>query len=51
MTPEERERINGLCQQIQEEKDPKRFGELVGQLDAFLGMKDKILPNRRYKPD
>jgi hypothetical protein len=45
MTPEDRELTNWLCTQIQEEQDPKRFSELVWQLDALLAMKDTALQN------
>lgn len=43
MTPEDRELTNWLCQQIQEEQDPKRFTELVWQLDSLLSMRDNPL--------
>jgi hypothetical protein len=45
MTPEDQELRNWLCKQIQEEQDPKRFSELVWQLDALLAKKDTVLPN------
>jgi hypothetical protein len=45
MTPEDRELTNRLCRQIQEEQDPKRFSELVWQLDTLLAMKDNALSN------
>jgi hypothetical protein len=34
MTPEDQELTNWLCKEIQEEQDPKRFSELVWQLDS-----------------
>lgn len=40
MTLEDRELTNWLCRRIQEEQDPKRFTELVWQLDALLALKD-----------
>jgi hypothetical protein len=43
MTPEDRELTNWLCRQIHEEQDPKRFSELVWQLDALLAMNDNAL--------
>jgi hypothetical protein len=43
MTPEDRELTNWLCRQIQEEQDPKRFSELVWQLDALLAMNHNAL--------
>jgi len=45
MTPEDRELTNWLCRQIQKEHDPKRFGELVWQLDALLAMNDNAMHN------
>jgi hypothetical protein len=45
MTPEDRELTNWLCKEIQEEQDPKRFGELVWQLDALLAKSDNPLPS------
>jgi len=43
MTPEEQTRLKQLVQQIQVEKDHKRFGELVDQLNALLAVTDKEL--------
>lgn len=43
MTPEERELMNTLCREIQDEKDPKRFSELVRELDEVLARKDERL--------
>jgi hypothetical protein len=51
MTPEERERMNYLCQRIQEEKDPKIFDELVRELDELMEAKhERIHPEHRTKP-
>jgi len=36
LTPEERERIEWLCQQIQKEKDQNKFSDLVRQLNELL---------------
>jgi hypothetical protein len=36
MSPEERERMNWLCARIQEEKDQKKFTELVMELNALF---------------
>jgi hypothetical protein len=50
MTPEERERMNWLCKQIQDETDPKRFGQLIAELNEVLAAKeDRItsLPEQR----
>jgi len=43
MTPEERERMNWLCKEIQMEQDPDRFSRLVLELDALLGEKQSAL--------
>ena len=43
MTPEDHELTNWLCKEIQEEQDPKRFSELVWQLDALLAKKNAAL--------
>jgi hypothetical protein len=43
--PEDRELTNWPCKEIQEEQDPKRFSELVWQLDALLATKDTALQN------
>lgn len=50
VTPEERERMNGLCKQIQEEKDQKAFGELVSALDALLDKKEHRLSSDQTRP-
>jgi|HubBroStandDraft_2_1064218.scaffolds.fasta_scaffold1789006_1 hypothetical protein len=36
MTPEEREWMNWLCKQIQVERDPKRFAQLILELNEVL---------------
>lgn len=36
MTPEQRERMNALCEFIQDESDPKKFSLLVNELNALL---------------
>jgi hypothetical protein len=46
MTPEERELMNKLCQQIAVEKDPNTFDELVHQLNELLEKKE-----HRIKPE
>ena len=43
VTPEERERMNLLCQLIQEERDPLAFGALVAELDELLATKEERL--------
>jgi hypothetical protein len=39
MTPEDQERMQLLCGQIQQERDPKRFSWLVMELDELLATK------------
>ena len=43
MTPEETERMNWLCKQIQEEKDHKTFSKLVQELDELFEQKEQRL--------
>lgn len=40
MTPEDQERMQLLCEQIQEERDPKKFSGLVTELDELLATKE-----------
>ena len=40
MTPDERERMFALCEQIAKEKDHARFLKLVEQLNALLENKE-----------
>jgi hypothetical protein len=47
MTPEEKERMAALVQRIQVEQDQKKFTELVIELNALLGQKDKRLELNR----
>ena len=47
MTSEERELMNCICQQIQCEKDPKRFAELVQELEGLLSKKEERLAASR----
>jgi hypothetical protein len=44
MTPEERERLNSLCNQIQTEKDYRRFEGLLRELNLVIDRK-----HRRFK--
>jgi hypothetical protein len=46
MTPEERERMNELCRQIQIEKDPAKFSALVEELNKLLEEKEERLQKR-----
>jgi len=43
MTPEERERMNSLCKQIQSEKDREKFTQLVIELNNLLERKESRL--------
>jgi len=36
MTPDEVERMNALCKQIETEKDHKRFSKLISELNELL---------------
>jgi hypothetical protein len=40
MKPEERERMNWLCKQIQDERDQNRFGQLIAELNELLAAKE-----------
>ena len=44
MTPEERERFNSICVQIQNEKNYKRYEELVRDLNALVTKKERRFP-------
>jgi hypothetical protein len=51
VTPEERELMNKLCQQIAVEKDPNTFDELVCQLNDLLEKKEhRLKPEQRERP-
>lgn len=43
MAPEEKQQMESLCKQIQVEKDPKKFGELIQQLNELLERKEYSL--------
>jgi hypothetical protein len=43
VTPEERERMNLLCQLSQDERDPVAFGALVEELQELLATKEERL--------
>lgn len=46
MTPEEQEKLNALIQRIQQEKEAKKFTELVEELNELLDQKrDRIAPD------
>ena len=42
MTPKEYERLNWLCNRIQNENDPKKFDKLVTELNDLLGKTAEI---------
>lgn len=45
MTPEEREKMNALCERIAIEKAPQKFDELVRELNDLLERKhERIHP-------
>ncbi|HTS05191.1 MAG TPA: hypothetical protein VMP68_06375 [Candidatus Eisenbacteria bacterium] len=46
MTSEEREKMNRLCERIEEEKDPDRFTKLVQELNELLEQKEDRLKKR-----
>lgn len=51
MTPKERERMNWLCNRIQDEKDPKVFDQLVRELSDLLEAKhERIHPEHKTNP-
>ena len=46
MTPEERERMNALCLQIQQEKDYNKFEALSHELNDLVARKERRFPER-----
>jgi hypothetical protein len=46
MSPEERERVNKVCAQIQVEQDRQRFNELITELNTILERKGQRLEER-----
>ena len=44
MTPEERKRMNELCQLIADEQDHEMFTRLVKELDELLSQKERRFP-------
>jgi len=46
MTPEERERMNALCLQIQQEKDYAKFEALSHELNDLVARKQRRFPAR-----
>ncbi len=46
MTPEERDEMNRLCKQIQDEKDHQKFTDLIAKLMEVIGRKERRLEER-----
>ena len=51
MTPDERERMMALCNQIAVEKNHDRFMELVQQLNDLLSRKERRMESGPPKPN
>ena len=50
MTSEEREKMNELCRQIQTEKNPEIFDQLVLELNELIEVKhERIHPEHKEK--
>jgi hypothetical protein len=48
MTPDERERMATLCERIATEQDPKKFDELIKDLNDLLELKhQRIHPEHK----
>jgi hypothetical protein len=48
MTPDERERMAILCERIAKEQDPKKFDELIRDLNDLLELKhQRIHPEHK----
>lgn len=50
MTPDERERMQILCERIAKEQDHKKFSELVSQLNDLLDNKGRRLDDSSANP-
>jgi len=50
MTPDERERMNDLCEHIAKEQDHDRFVKLVQELNDLLDHKEQRLDTPPPKP-
>jgi hypothetical protein len=46
MTPDERERMNRLCEQIAVERDHEKFVKLVQELNELLDHKEQRLEDK-----
>jgi hypothetical protein len=51
MTPEEREQMNRLCTQIQDEKDHDRFMQLIKELNDLIDRKEHRFEPRPEKTE
>ncbi len=52
MTPDERERMAILCERIATEQDPKKFDQLIQDLNDLLERKhERIHPEHKTNPD
>ena len=51
MTPEELERMNWLCNRIQEENEPEQFDKLVAELNNHIEAKHEGIAEATTKPD
>jgi len=51
MTPDERERMQMLCERMTTERDPQEFNELVRQFNALLAAKPATVRQRVDTPD
>ncbi len=49
MTPEERERMNRLCAQIQVEQDHNKFTQLIAELNSLFETKERRLDERDHQ--
>ena len=47
MTAEERDRMNALCLQIQQEKNYQKFEELARELHDVVARKERKFPERK----
>lgn len=48
MTPEERERTNALCTQIQQEKDFDKFEQLTAELTQLISRREQRFPEHKF---
>jgi hypothetical protein len=48
MTAEERDKMNALCLQIQQEKDYEKFEDLTRQLNDLVARKERRFPERKF---